>query len=320
MIHGTDTAKFQPDGTYDPGAFEIVNVEDPQFEQKTARNLREARPSGAYAWIYSNDHVPEFTSWAIDRARAAGANFGVWADYEEEGPEGQWRLEKFFGVCDEKGERAGYYANNWRVDHRLFAGRPFWLAGYPDPNDGVWRDGYTPRASRDVQVWQWSSGGGLDRNVIIDEAWFARWVHGNEPTEPEQQYPADRSEGTMQIVVFRNFGGGHSARLCDGLVKIDELHGDGTPEGEPFGIPIGVKSQFPSGVPVHVIPDSQTDQLGRWLRLSDLATAHAENPGGGDVPPPVPGGGLSDEAKTKLVGAADALHAAAETIRSIVDS
>ena len=174
MIFGTDTARYQPLGTYDPGAFEIVNIEDPQFEQKTARNLADGRPTGYYVWIYPGTDVHAFTRWAIGKARAAGSNFGAWADYEQDGVTLDL-LDRFFAACDEAGEKAGYYGNDWRFGHDRFLARPFWLAGYPDPNDGQWRDGWAPRASRSVQLWQFTSGGGLDRNVVTDPAWFAAW-------------------------------------------------------------------------------------------------------------------------------------------------
>ncbi len=144
-IFGVDTSKFQPLGTYDAGAHEVINIEDPTFEAKVQRNAIEGRPTDAYVWIYSNDRVGDFTAWAIIKAAGSGVQ-RIWADYEEEGVEGNWRLDQFFAACDQFGAPSGYYGNDWRFDHGRYRDRPFWLVGYPDPNDGVWRDHFQPRA------------------------------------------------------------------------------------------------------------------------------------------------------------------------------
>lgn len=178
MIFGTDTARYQPLGTYDPGAFEIVNIEDPQFEAKVSKNNADGRPTDAYVWCYSNDGNEAFYRWAIAKAKVSGVT-RLWLDYEEEGPEGSWRVALWFRVCDELGVQSGYYSNDWRLDHTPFLNRPYWYAGYPDPNDGNWRDGYAPRSSRPVQLFQFTSGGGMDRNAVWDESWFHAWVGGS---------------------------------------------------------------------------------------------------------------------------------------------
>ena len=175
MIFGTDTGKDQPNGTYDPGAFEILNIEDPGFEAKAERNLREGRPCDAYVWCYSNDTNEAFFRSSIARAQAAGIH-RVWLDFEEEGVAGNWRIELWFRICDELRVHAGYYGNDWRFDHARFRDRPFWYCGYPDPNDGAWRRGYGPIANRDVQVFQFSSSSGtLDRNIVWDADWWQDW-------------------------------------------------------------------------------------------------------------------------------------------------
>ena len=219
MIFGTDTARYQQDGTYDPGDFEIVNVEDPQFEQKTARNLRDGRPTGAYVWIYPGTNVYAFTVWAARKARAAGINFGVWADYEQDGVTLDL-LHQFFSACDELGETSGYYGNDWRFGHDAFADRPYWYCGYPDPNDGAWRTYYTPRASRPVQLFQFTSGGGLDRNVVWDESWFRSW--GGSAPVPDP-VPVPRPILEEDAMLYRATSDGSARVKTNTLVLTDGL-------------------------------------------------------------------------------------------------
>ena len=141
---------------------------------------------------------------------------------EEEGVEGNWRLDQFFAACDQFGAPSGYYGNDWRFDHGRYRDRPFWLAGYPDPNDGVWRDHFQPRASRPVQLWQFSSGGGIDRNVVADDAWFAQWVSGTVERK--------RPKGPEMYIAFTQT----RCTLFAGVVKCRDFTG---PRDPTFGIP-----------------------------------------------------------------------------------
>jgi len=227
-IFGTDTARYQAIGTYDPGAFEIVNIEDPQFLAKKAKNDGEGRPTDFYVWCYTNDQNETFFRWAIAKAKAAGVTRG-WLDYEEQGPEGSPRVDTWFRVADEQRIKSGYYANDWRLDHTPYLGRPFWLAGYPDPNDGVWRDGYKPQSNRPVQLWQYSSGGGMDRDIVIDETWWNGWI-GNDGPTPEAAPGVPMEEDAMRYVIK---SGTTSARLKErDLLVTDDLSVELIPAGK----------------------------------------------------------------------------------------
>lgn len=175
MIFGVDVSKYNAPGTYDPGSFEIFNIEDPGVGQKIDIAKAAGRPWGIYVWIYPGSNVAAFTQWAINSVRQWGEPpLGVWADYEQDGVNlGQ--LDDFFRTADAMGMKSGYYGNDWRFGHGNYLNRPFWLAGYPGANDGSF-PGMVYGASRPVQIWQFtSSNGALDRNVVVDEGWWGTW-------------------------------------------------------------------------------------------------------------------------------------------------
>jgi hypothetical protein len=175
VILGTDTSKWQPPGTYDPGQFEIINGEDPSMPLKVRRNILEGRPWGLYVWVYPGESGGSLVS----RARAAIGRAGAdpplltWWDYEQAGVT-QAQLTDAFAVADLNGVRSGYYSNAHTVNHDEFRVRPYWLAAYPGNNDGTFPGVDRMRPPRPVTIWQYSSTNGqLDRNVIINEAWYA---------------------------------------------------------------------------------------------------------------------------------------------------
>ncbi len=170
MIFGTDTSAYQAVGSYAPGAFEIINALDPTLPQKVSSE----RPWGVYSWVFPGEDGAYTAARAFAAVNRAGSAppLGLWWDYEDNGVV-QSQLDQAFAASDREGFWSGYYSNEWRVDHSTLLTRPFWLAAYPDPNDGVWRDGYSANSRRPVNIWQWtSSNGTLDQNVIIDEAWY----------------------------------------------------------------------------------------------------------------------------------------------------
>ncbi len=181
-IFGTDTSLYQAPGTYSPGSFEIINALDPTLPTKVERNRAENRPWGIYSWVFPGEHGSYTVGRAINAASKVGGSgpLGFWWDYEDNGVV-QSQLDEAFATSDAEGYYSGYYGNDYRFDHSTLLSRPYWMAAYPNPNDGVWRD-YQATASRPVQIWQWTSTNGtLDQNVIVDEAWFQSLVGGSPP-------------------------------------------------------------------------------------------------------------------------------------------
>lgn len=232
---GTDTARYQPIGTYDPGAFEIINFEDPQRDQKHARNRRDGRPDGDYLWIYPNHALDVDAAHMVDTMRSVlggDPELGYWFDYEDAGiNEGQ--LHAGFAGIDSRRAYSGYYSGPHAIDHSQFTDRDWWNAAYPGNNDGSF-PGYgalwTSSRPRPMRFWQYTSGGGLDRDVVVDDSWYAQLLHTPIPTPPippleddvnilvQDQTPA--GNGTPPYVLFMEHG-----RPWKRAVPIDEVFG-----------------------------------------------------------------------------------------------
>lgn len=190
MIFGTDESRFQ---SYEALAariaagehsFVILNVDDPDFTSKA--QLCEAN---RYLWgvyVYMLPGVPgdyDLDKMIMRASAVGGAKAGYWFDYEEAGVE-PWQLARGFGRADDLGiaDRVGYYSSVGALDHGPFSARRYWLAQYPGRNDGSF-PGMVYRAPRPVDLWQYTSGanspdGGLDENVVVDEAWWAQLTGG----------------------------------------------------------------------------------------------------------------------------------------------
>jgi hypothetical protein len=189
-LFGTDTSSYQPFGTYDPGGYEIINVLDPTLPDKVTRNRNDRRPWGVYSWVFPGEHGSYPVGRALNAlAKVGGGNppLGTWWDFEDGQDSGeQWQLEQAFRTADANGIWSGYYSNDWRVDHpalyQAVGWRPYWMAAYPAPNDGNWRN-YTAVSARDIQIWQWSSTDGrLDLNAVWDEPWYNSVIGGSGPS------------------------------------------------------------------------------------------------------------------------------------------
>lgn len=187
MIFGTDTSKYQRDGTYDPGAFEIVNAEDPTMPTKVQREALNGRPAGLYVWVYPGEPGHSMVNRAQAALARAGApcELGVWWDYEDRGV-AQWQLADVFQAADAVGLWSGYYSNAGTVDHGPLMNRAWWLAAYPGANDGSFPGLGQMRAPRPVNIWQYSSSqGSLDRNVIVDDGWYSQKIGADMALSPE---------------------------------------------------------------------------------------------------------------------------------------
>lgn len=202
MIIGTDTSKYQPLGSYDPGAFEIVNVEEPDgnggdFTATIARNVRDGRPWGVYLWVHPGRAVNVGGAVASVRGLGHGDGaLGYWLDYEESGVE-QWQIDDAYAQADALAIRCGLYTYLYQLPGVATRSRPLWLAYYPGNNDGTYPEGQDGAArSAGAVMWQFTSGAnapvGLDRNVVLDEQWYSEWtggvLHGG-PAPPGERVP-----------------------------------------------------------------------------------------------------------------------------------
>jgi hypothetical protein len=188
-IFGTDISRYQPAGAMDDWSFVIVNAEDPGFDEKIRRAIARGIPWGPYTWMYPGSGARDMQR-AVDRCKPHGAPpLGYWLDYEQAGVS-QGDIDAALQRARELGvfERTGIYTYLYLIANVNLHGRPLWLAYYPGSNDGTYlpsRDG-DARRWRAV-MWQYSSGGNLDRNVVIDDGWYQSWVGGSAaPTEDDE--------------------------------------------------------------------------------------------------------------------------------------
>ncbi len=244
---GVDTSLYQPLGSYDPGSFEIINALDPTLPQKVARNQAEGRPWGIYSWVFPGENG----SYAVGRAiaalgktGAAAAPLGFWWDYEDNGVV-QSQLDQAFATSDAEGYYSGYYGNDYRFDHSTLLNRPYWMAAYPNPNDGVWQ-GWTPSASRPVQIWQWTSTNGtLDQNVVIDEAWYLS-LAGGAPVPPETIKECDMYVGwgtdDKGVMFTDKIDGGITTVPFGGTISPYGFYQDGYDYADKYKVPFVLMS------------------------------------------------------------------------------
>lgn len=227
MIYGIDISSYQGPGVpgiEEPLSFVIINVRDPGLETKCKICRDELGiPWGGYSWIDPGVSQDSVAGWAADRVRAAGEPpLGLWADYEQDGVD-DWQLTQFRQRCDGIGIKSGYYANGWRPNHDLHRGWAFWQAAYPGRNDGSFPGFGNMPVYRDTQIWQYSSSGGfLDRNVIVDEAWFYSFVGGVVVPAPEPPAPTPKEERPMAVFVWKGPAGKELVELqvgTDGKVR-----------------------------------------------------------------------------------------------------
>lgn len=179
---GTDTSEYQAPGTYDPGAFELINAEDPTMPVKVARNRDERRPWGLYVWVYPDDDA----STLVARAEAAIASaggvppLGVWWDDETEGDD-PGTLVAAGNLLDAHGIGNGDYGSADTLSAPELAGRRAWVAQYPGDNDGDYPGDDQLEFGRPATIWQYSSTrGALDRDAIMDDAWYQDATNGGD--------------------------------------------------------------------------------------------------------------------------------------------
>jgi hypothetical protein len=178
-------------------AFTIINVRDPSLAGKAREARDRGLPWSIYVWIFPPGHEQfEDGAQLCDRLQRGIDACGMrptlldgWWDYENTvgfpNPVEQGQLDQVFAEADQRGLRTGYYANPGRADDQKLSARPFWMAQYPDPNDGAFPGfGAMTDPGRSVQLWQFTSTvGTLDQNIVVDEAWFAALARPPAPAE-----------------------------------------------------------------------------------------------------------------------------------------
>lgn len=244
-IFGTDTSRYQPLGSYDPGEFEIVNAEEPDgnggdFTATIEKNINDGRPWGIYVWAYPGQRARlEAAVARVEFLFGKVPPLGYWLDYEQHGCE-QWQIDAFREDALRLGVKAGLYTYLFilpTVDPRDL---PLWLAYYPRRNDGSYpADQIGDALAAGAVMWQFTSSAnapvGLDRNVVIDEDWYRSWlgiVHRQE-LGPERVNPR-KVQGMYVVWSVRDEAGVEVAvgSSVDGVLRHGNLavtDGAGTP-------------------------------------------------------------------------------------------
>jgi Glycosyl hydrolases family 25 len=248
MIFGVDLSKYQGDSAMDGLAFAVLNVEDPTFPDKARYAHDHGIVYDVYKWIYpgqSGGAMMQQAKRIVDAASVPGREPGYWADWEEAGVSPN-QVGEWFAAGDTYSVRAGWYTylyllRQFGMVSNPFAGRPFWIAYYPGANDGSYPAGQEGDAhAYTSQLWQYSSGGGLDRDVVLDETWWAHWSSGAAPIPQPSKEASD--------MVILTVPGGRTVLVVGNLILRDFV---GAPN--PYGIPQDAVDYAADNVPVKII-------------------------------------------------------------------
>jgi hypothetical protein len=229
-IQGVDISRYQGAEAMDGWGFVIVNVEDPGFGAKIDRAKSLGIPWGPYTWIYPGNGRRDMERSVQRCAPHGDPPMGHWLDYEQAGVsqgdiDAALQRARELGVLD----RVGIYTYLYLIRNVDLRGRPLWLAYYPGSNDGTYlanRDG-DARAWRAV-MWQYSSGQNLDRNVVIDEAWYQAWVGGapsTTTTEVDDDMRTDEFDARINLLTAPGQKDGYQT-LRAILQTIQALHNE----------------------------------------------------------------------------------------------
>lgn len=269
MIFGTDTSKYQPPGTYQPGEFEIINAEDPTMPTKVARNVGDRRPWSLYVWVYGGEsgaHLVDRLQAGIARAGSQPTLLAGWWDFEDTGVQ-TWQVIDACNEARRRGLETGYYSNTWRIDHSQLGDFAYWPCAYPGRNDGSFPGFPALGSPRPAQLWQYSSGGGLDRNVVVDENWYFRVTSG-QPAPAPQPKP---KRGWNMAVVGHHWPDNAAPSANDDWYAIDGgilLHSFGG-DRQVMGIPQEARTWLDAGCPISNLSDGD---LALLKKRSDWPT------------------------------------------------
>lgn len=195
MISGVDVSKYQTPDALDGWDFAILNHEDPTFSGKLDRCVALGIPYAFYGWLYPGRGREALTRMkAHDELLALNGDRRpefYWLDYEQSGVSpgdlaDGLQAAADTGVAAMTGTYSYLAVISTIIDVIARYGSPLWLAYYPGSNDGSYPAGQDGAARRwGAVLWQYSSGGNLDRNVVIDEAWYHAHHGGDDMTEDE---------------------------------------------------------------------------------------------------------------------------------------
>jgi hypothetical protein len=256
-IQGVDISRYQGAEEMDGWGFVIVNVEDPGFDHKITRAKNLGIPWGPYTWIYPGNGRRDMERSVARTAPHGAPPMGHWLDYEQAGVS-QGDIDAALQRAGELSviERTGIYTYLYLIGGVNLRGRPLWLAYYPGSNDGTYLPGRGGDArSWQAKMWQYSSGGNLDRNVVIDEAWYHGGTGGAAVPAPTPDTPVDRRKNHMEMIVGPLAGQkGNVAVLC--VLDKPKLYWSAESGHNEFGIPKGASdymTTWSSGVQLTVL-------------------------------------------------------------------
>lgn len=180
MIFGVDVSKYQGSAAVDGFDFAILNVEDPTFRDKAFHCVELGIPWDIYKWCYPGASGAAMFWQAkgiVDRAGVPGRAPGYWLDYEESGVSGN-QVGEWFGAADQAGVRSGWYCYLYLLNNQgnHAPDRPLWLAYYPSASGDYWPSQSDTARNLGAKIHQFTSTGGqIDKNVILDEPWWTDW-------------------------------------------------------------------------------------------------------------------------------------------------
>lgn len=196
MLFGADVSEFQGPLSaewFAQWSYVILRaVNDNGYpDQQFAGNWPNAKGQcvlgrGVYGWPIAGANNHDLGSALV--ANTPDAEFGYWADYEQPPSRplaSAGELEQYLQGIEDAGGKAGFYSNVYELARTPYLdARPWWAAGY-GPNDGQIHP-LDPPAPRDYLIHQFTSEGGLDRNVG-DDAALRAFAQGGKPTPPRRK-------------------------------------------------------------------------------------------------------------------------------------
>jgi hypothetical protein len=211
----------------------------------------------------------------VDVVRALGHGdppLGYSFDYEDTDIT-EAQLHDGFAALDAKGAYGDYYSGPHAIDHGQFMDREWWNAAYPGSNDGSfpgYGSLYASSRPRPMVMWQYSSGGGLDRDLVVDDAWYAARTQG-QPT------PATTllEEDGMHIVWGNNAAGTEEFWLAAGSTLVHQFTGAPTAYGPQDAVDFAAANK---GIQITHLPDgvipemaAQAQRLAEtWARVHGI--------------------------------------------------
>jgi len=197
---GPDVSRYQGASAIDSFDLAILNIEDPNVVDKAIWCNDRLIPWDIYKWGFPGQTGGQMFGRAKSLVDALPVGFRLpryWLDYEEGGVE-PWQIGDWYTACDQAGVGGGLYAYKNLIEVQGLRGTPgkgFWVAYYPERNDGSYYPAMSDWArSVGADGHQYTSTNGtLDQNVFFDPAWFTGGAVPGVPTRPGVRFPFDGS-------------------------------------------------------------------------------------------------------------------------------